>query len=140
MRDALSNNIRKVLALSLALILSAFIFFAIWRLMAKPGPNGGIEVAAEDGIMVFDANLASEDIIDLCEKNEDCIKVRYDHCCGLKHKSINRKYLRIYNTQPDWQKFDNPGECKAIEACPEADGSPVCQNYGNVKKCILDHK
>lgn len=57
-----------------------------------------------------------------CEKNSDCIIVPFSHCCGSTKAAINKKYLKDYQKNPAWQKFDNPSTCAVIGMCaPDKD-------------------
>ncbi|MFA6235843.1 MAG: hypothetical protein WC635_00840 [Bacteriovorax sp.] len=63
------------------------------------------------------AETIKESDIAICTKDSDCIVVPYSHCCGSTKRAINRKYKSLYESKPEWQKFDNPNACALMGAC-----------------------
>ena len=61
-----------------------------------------------DNTCSFVEDAVTEDMIDVCEDDNECVIVTYNDCCGSSKKAINQKYLSNYYSNPDWQKFDDP--------------------------------
>jgi hypothetical protein len=70
---------------------------------ATGGSSGGSQITEQD--------------LDRCEQDADCIVVAYQHCCGATKRAINEAYLEEYNSHPEWQVFDDEATCATIGMC-----------------------
>ncbi len=59
----------------------------------------------------------TEDELQHCKQNSDCIVVPYSHCCGSTKRAINKKHKLLYESKPEWQKFSDPAQCALMGAC-----------------------
>jgi hypothetical protein len=75
-------------------------------------------VPGEWGERVDEFADVEEQDLSVCLKDSDCIVVQYQHCCGSTKRAINKKYLDLYNSKPEWQTFDGAG-CEFIGICPD---------------------
>ena len=70
--------------------------------------------------------------LDDCTQNDGCIVVSHQSCSGSTKKAINKKYLELYNSKPEWQKTDDPEICARIGMMPFDDSkykSAICNTY-----------
>jgi len=86
----------------------------------------------------------SEDVLNVCEQDSDCIYIRYNHCC-VSFRSINRKYVDDYNAHPEWQGVDRetcidiPCEPTALFEEIDTESSTCIRDYNGIKgnnRCI----
>jgi len=92
--------------------------------------NAGAEKVAE----------ITENMLNMCEQDDDCIIVDHSHCCGATKKAINKIYLKEYNEHPEWQKFFNENSCALIGMCPDdsfVTQASCQQTDGNLKRCQM---
>lgn len=88
------------------------------------GPQRGSETVGMTWIvwMLFAFAGASEKITEadlaVCEKDDDCIVVPYQHCCGQTKRAIHRRHHELYLRTPMWRKFNDPEVCAVMGACP----------------------
>lgn len=87
-----------------------------------------------DDFRDFEKSVTEKDL-DLCVQDKDCIIVPHNHCCGSTKKAVNRDYLDIYNSHPEWQKFDDGYVCARIGICP--DDSNVNSARCEDARCVL---
>ena len=60
----------------------------------------------------------TEDDIDLCTRDLDCVAIPYTSCSCASMRAINKQYEALYLSQLDWQRnADSEGHCASLGAC-----------------------
>lgn len=95
--------------------------------------QGGTSVGFEEF-----GGVEERDIV-VCEKDSDCIIVPYEHCCGSTKRAINRKYVELYFSKPEWHKFFDSGLCAVIGRCASDTSvtKAACEKSDDRKICRL---
>ena len=81
-------------------------------------------------------SIITEQEINTCIQNSDCIVVDYESCCSF-YRAINKKYLDEYNKYPEWRKDEKSLElCSVIECIsPRNTNLSICNKQNN--RCEL---
>ena len=58
----------------------------------------------------------TEEMIDECTTDAECIVVPYDHCCGSTKRAINADHRDEYDAHPAWQSYHEE-DCAVMGAC-----------------------
>ncbi len=85
------------------------------------------ESSKPDDYTYTEGTSITEDEIDFCERNSDCIDVPYTSCSCSTKRVINKEYLDEYNNHPEWQEYYNEETCSMMG---------VCQSYENINYSI----
>lgn len=82
---------------------------------------------------------ATQENIDVCIDDQDCIIVPYSSCCGSTKRAINKKNKELYDSHPEWQKLSNPSICNVIGMCADDTGvnKAICEGQDAVKRCAM---
>lgn len=76
----------------------------------------------------------TEDMLDTCEVDDECMVASYSHCCGATKRAINQEYLGNYNNHPEWQRYDGD-DCALMGIC--RDDSEVTEASCEEGRCSL---
>lgn len=91
-----------------------FLFLAC--VLATPACFPGEENCSGDDCLP----ALTEDELDDCAVDADCIVVPYDHCCGATRRAINKAHQDAYDAHPEWQSY-HEDDCALIGACQPDD-------------------
>lgn len=79
-----------------------------------------------------------EDELVQCKTSSDCIVVPYKHCCGSTKRAINKKHKLLYESKPEWQKFNDESKCAMIGMCASDKAVSDAECVGEtVLRCVL---
>jgi len=87
------------------------------------------------------ADAITEDRLADCAQPTDCVVVPYQNCCGSTKRAINKNFLDLYESKPEWRKFDDPKKCAAAGACvsDKSFNAALCVKSGDQGRCQLIH-
>lgn len=101
-----------------------------------------VYLGGRTGVMrdsVEELDRIEEQDIDICRSDFDCIVVPYNHCCGSTKRAIDKKYLELYQSKPEWQTFK--GSCHLMGLCPDDSHvtQAACERRNETSRCLLKY-